>query len=82
PNIWFGDTASNTAVTFSSEFRLGAGSLSVSGIIDGQPVSNLQIGGTYYAVATGAVLNTTVTVYFVPEAEVSVMVAGSASGTK
>lgn len=79
PNIWFGDTASNTAVTFSSEFRIGSGSLNVTGTIDGQPVSNLQIGGTYYGVTTGASPNTTVTVYFVPDADPANMTLTSAS---
>lgn len=59
-----GDVIATTAASFpDGSVRLGAGSLTLTGVVEGQPVTNYQVAGTYYLSGTS--------VYFVPDSTVT-----------
>ena len=66
-SLWAGDAISSTGSTIdlTTATRLGAGTATVTGTVDGMTLSNQQIGGAYYAVGTDL---TAQTIYFVPDA--------------
>lgn len=65
-----GDVIATTAASFSdTATRLGAGTWTISGVVEGQSVTNYQLAGTYYLSGTS--------VYFVPDSTVTAVTAAT-----